>query len=441
MTGTDEEFDQALTNAKYENGSLRATTNYLGQTALHLGVVMPKRLEKLLQAGIDPDAVDYGGSTPLMYAACYGKSNSVLRLIEYGAKPGLVDQRNRRVFLDYAIRRKHLHVIVDLVQFLRNCYRSPDAMFVLDRCLCYHFSRNPDGWDISVSKRLFELGADPDVRCGGSSLMHLAKSESEVRMLLDAGFTAVNRRDGDGVMPFMSIMSLFDHESADRLLSQGACVNSQDSVGWTALHHTIGGRSSGPNLLYMPGIEEDKSWRFGRRAQMISCLHLSLRHGADFSLHDNCKCPCSSNGCSATTIALHQTSAGVHSLYLRSTLSGFLIDFFCAFQNRNEANLKLILDDVVRYQAFCRSEVEHSCCRGKSHDDFDITDLSHRSCNKGKACDVAYANFNGRLNGNSNDGSSMNDRIIKELAHFYHDLESCSLETCEAAISQGRKVS
>ncbi|KAF2719030.1 hypothetical protein K431DRAFT_305472 [Polychaeton citri CBS 116435] len=95
LGATTGDFEAAITSTY--------NSNALGQSALHLAVIFPDRLLRLLQAGWDPDLPDTKITTPLMYAASYGCSEAVIYLLEHGADPSIRDNRNQRNFWDYAI--------------------------------------------------------------------------------------------------------------------------------------------------------------------------------------------------------------------------------------------------------------------------------------------------------------------------------------------------
>ncbi|KAI6915213.1 hypothetical protein KC318_g444 [Hortaea werneckii] len=220
LTGEDSEFESALRRAKAEGGFLRMLPNALGQTATHLAITSPRRLERLLQAGADPDCVDRGGLTPLMYAAAYGEQQSVLHLVGHQATWHLQERLYGRIFLDYAIRRRNLHVVESLVDWLRKAGDHCTASEVLDHCIAECMVQYNDHYDIAIPHRLFELGADVD--------------------------TIVNRsfhiRDDSGKTALMQVAHLVDSKTLINFASkeQGAEFNAQDAKGKTALHHLLG---------------------------------------------------------------------------------------------------------------------------------------------------------------------------------------------------------
>src|ERR1700722_2976603 len=78
--------------------------NSLGQTAVHLAVIRPTELTRLLDAGAELNAQDCRGRNPLEYASVYGCVDSVIILLEAGARPTLEDRNGllHITFLKYA---------------------------------------------------------------------------------------------------------------------------------------------------------------------------------------------------------------------------------------------------------------------------------------------------------------------------------------------------
>ncbi|RMY25898.1 hypothetical protein D0867_00421 [Hortaea werneckii] len=268
LTGEDSEFESALCRAKAEGGFLRMLPNALGQTATHLAITSPRRLERLLRSGADPDCVDRGGLTPLMYAAAYGKQQSVLHLFGHQATWHLQERLYGRIFLDYAICRRNLHVIESLVDWLREAGDHGTASEVLDHCIAKCIVQYNDHYDISIPHRLFELGADVDTIVNRS------------------GFASPNIRDDSGKTPFMQVAHLVDSKTLITFASeeQGAEFNAQDAKGKTALHHLLGSS-------YVEGIYDncrtDKSLQLKRHRNMISCLNTLIQHGVSAARHQN----------------------------------------------------------------------------------------------------------------------------------------------------------
>jgi hypothetical protein len=69
LTGSDQEFEKALEVWVARKQRKPLPVNILGQSAVHLAVLSPLRLERLLQSGMDPDTEDGKKNTPINYSA------------------------------------------------------------------------------------------------------------------------------------------------------------------------------------------------------------------------------------------------------------------------------------------------------------------------------------------------------------------------------------
>ncbi|RMY39927.1 hypothetical protein D0866_01610 [Hortaea werneckii] len=372
LTGEDSEFESALCRAKAEGGFLRMLPNALGQTATHLAITSPRRLERLLRSGADPDCVDRGGLTPLMYAAAYGKQQSVLHLFGHQATWHLQERLYGRIFLDYAICRRNLHVIESLVDWLREAGDHGTASEVLDHCIAKCIVQYNDHYDISIPHRLFELGADVDTIVNRCTLMHFAKTSVMSQRIMEAGFASPNIRDDSGKTPFMQVAHLVDSKTLITFASeeQGAEFNAQDAKGKTALHHLLGSS-------YVEGIYDncrtDKSLQLKRHRNMISCLNTLIQHGVSVSTADNCVCACSEDGCTALTFALNRLH---HSVTFGNIDCAIVIDLFQAARHQNDSDdVSKWSSAIRRYHAFEERGLMHTCCRAR---DSNATILSCR---------------------------------------------------------------
>lgn len=426
MTDDTPEFEKALHHEIENGGTKQSTFNALGQTALHLAIFKPDRLEKLLQAGMDPDAVDKGKSTPLMYAACYGQLDSVICLLQHGANPCLVDSRNRRLFMDYAILRKEIHVIEGLVSWLRSEGCSKETVAILDRCMSFYFGSGCHNSDLDnkALKSLLALGADVDVLNGNSTMLHEATSDMEARMILKAGFSRVSFCDEDGVTPLMKVASRCDLDSIKELLKRGSTVESQDKFGRATLHHLMQAWSffsfAGPSY-----VEDDES--FGRAVRAFACIHQIIRSGGLVGCRDHCQCACSPQGCSAVTVALHQTTKHIGHAHGYDRISGMLVDLMCILQNRATLSLEIFHADVRRYRRFIESGLEHTCCFRKIDFYSSLKDNTHVDYSRHAAFNTAFDLDNAKSTNSHMD-------IIRELSELFIVIEERCLKQYEAAL-------
>ncbi|GIZ46847.1 hypothetical protein CKM354_000995600 [Cercospora kikuchii] len=364
LTENDAEFERAI-DCALRGEALRTLPNALGQTAVHLAVLSPSRLTMLLEAGVDPDCIDGGGSTPLMYAACYGASASAIVLLEHGADPSVKDRRNGRYFIDYAVRRRHLKFIEDVSVWLRAETGAAEAQNLLDRCLAFWFINTDDPSDTCVEKRLLGLGANANVLLWDQlTLMQLAKSENQTQLLKASGFTAINSRDKKGRTPLMNVASLFDFDTLSWMTGPehkadvAACAHD----GHTVMHYLF----SSPRLHNWAVKDGEQAWHFTQRANMVSSLSVLLDRGASAFTTDNCDCACSDAGCTALTFALHKLK------YLREwrsyqTSTGPMIELLALLARRiSQQDLAMCCRAIQRFRDFEMHGYTHTCCRGQT---------------------------------------------------------------------------
>lgn len=356
LTGSDDEFEKAT--HIWAAGDGVAYCNAFGQSALHLAVVSPTRLWKLLELGADPNAIDRSGTTPLMYAATYGQFESVLALIEHGSCMDVQDTRNRRCFSDYALLYGHLGLIERLVDWLRQQDGSEIALYVLDRCIGWTLTQSSLWSDSEALDRLLTLG-DSDVMIGSRTSMHLARNVEDARRVLRHGFTAVEPVDNNGETAVMRVARFLDPRLLRALLdlekAEDLSIDRRDLTGWTALMHI---------MIHMN--KSDCSWTHeyqqSTRASAISCLNILLSRGADFTVTDGCSCPCSPDGCSALSIALHQAIESLSPYHRSESISQTPVDFAIAVQTSMGKHPQLAADTTKTFVDFLETGKLHTCC-------------------------------------------------------------------------------
>jgi len=391
-------FQQALDKAKRPI----VERNFLGQSPTHLAVCMPRRLRMLLEAGCEPNDIDNGGRTPLMYAACYGQLESVLLLLQHDARLGTVHGRSRRDFIYYAILRNETHVIEGVVRFLRNEGYGQVAAAVLDNAVCDlimlgRHSSDLNGRDL---ERLFAMGANADMVLNGSTLLHHAISSTAMRIILRYDFTSVNVADKDGITPLMKHAILGEPAIVSRLLQDGAGPNARDHNGWTAMHHLM------QTAPYNPDFGQQ--WAEGR-AEFVGSMHLLLQYGNDVSIRDRCVCECAAGGCSPVTFALHRIADQYG--FGHSSVPSF--DLLCAIQHRRPEYEEQYRRELTQFRTYLESGAEHTCCRGRL-DDFDhrLRDVGVSHLDMPSVC--------------PRPSHQHPDTLITEMAKFYYALESRS---------------
>ena len=415
--------------------------NILGQSIVHFAVLYPRRLEALLEAGMDYNTVDKEGSTPLMYAAAYGLSESVVILLKFGASQYIQDARNNRLYLDYAVRRNHQHVILDAVRYVREQGCREVALAMLDRCAHYHLVNGIHRWMSNMLKVLFAEGADPDSITDPTDFgtaMHLVQNQHEAHAILAAPseFTNVNETDRNGLSPLMIVVgsaSVISSHIVNTLIDRGASINHQDHDGWTALMHLAAGCRVYTNRTD-PGEHER---RMGEMSRFVACVNLLLKKSANATIRDHCQCPCSAQqGCSLITIALHGVFRNIARWGANPKLSTFIIDVLSCMCLFEKESMDTICEDIHCFTVFEKSGHEHSCCRGKRYKE--RSSLSnYRDTNEyllNEKCSEACVDTEFRLH---TDGSvDMIEGVGAALAQSYTEAEAASHRRHEEALKR-----
>ena len=365
LFGSEEEFDRALrTWIANDSGDL---VNAFNQSAVHLAIHSPSRLKRVLHAGMDPDAMDRGGTTPLMYAAAYGRLDSVITLLQHAKRPDYRDELNHRCFVHYAIRFKHIDLIKGLVSWLRDRGNAEEALWVLDcsvNCYIIWAAESCLHYDIPMLETLFEMGGDPDVLDrDNNTAMHLVNDAEHAKVLLKHNFTAAGVQNKDGKTVLMHTTRFFNPGLTEQLLylqsDAGISIDQRDSSHWSAMLHLVGrGRH---RFSRRCDTTED---RFQHKTNDIGCMNLLLRHEADVLLTDACGCPCSPSGCSAMSIALHHALEGTRPVSHNNNLDTLPIDLaievvILAF---SVDRLRQLAGIVAAFSDFIQSGKKHSCC-------------------------------------------------------------------------------
>ena len=101
----------------YAGANLRATTRLGGYAPLHLSAESgaAAALQKLLEAGADPNTPAAGGTTPLMLAAASGNVAIVTRLLDKGADPNAKESAHGQTALMFAAARDRAEVVTLLL--------------------------------------------------------------------------------------------------------------------------------------------------------------------------------------------------------------------------------------------------------------------------------------------------------------------------------------
>ncbi|KAI8956746.1 ankyrin [Daldinia sp. FL1419] len=236
---------------------------------------LPDAVSELLSTGVDADVEDCLQTTPLMYATQEGHPDIVRILLQAGAHPGRICQRNRTVLHRACLRptSQHIDIIKQIVlsdkdvsinAFDQN-YDSRTALMhtILAGCkesVKLLLTRNDIDVGLQRPTKLRHNALVIAVKCGyreivetllddgrapiesmissGHTALSIAATEgypSIVELLLDRGADP-NARDAYGGTPLMRAIDLNRLDIVRILIQRGVDYNCKDSLGRGMLH-------------------------------------------------------------------------------------------------------------------------------------------------------------------------------------------------------------
>lgn len=332
--------------------------NFLQQNALHVSINKPKILEILLSHGFTEivDSGDRDDTTPLMYAAAYGETKSVIALLRAGGNPCLLSNRQ---YLYFALKRGHFHLI-ESVYFYTKEGDPEAAQLVLDIALHeYVWGKMRKFTDRYSShlRRLLELGARPKWISGkGNTIFHAIDYADEASLLLEFCSPPINCQNAIGHTPLMVLSWLLDIDLVRRLLLAGVPINTQDNSGRTVLEHLYQANRSRCTCYYC--------FDHCRQMKWVSTFQIAfdlLRAGADFGSPDCCTCSCSFQGCTALKSFLpniHSQIGKKHNL----DWALWIVELFLLLRGLHKNGLLTLIKSLTRRQRFDEIGLTHTCC-------------------------------------------------------------------------------
>lgn len=279
--------------------------NFLQQSSLHMAVGHTLLLKRLIDFLGDESAInakDRWEFTPLMYAAASGYTESVVMLISKGANLFAVD-RQRRTFLTLAIARGHWELLMAGLNAIRLDYDHRSYQVWVRHALEQSISRSLFSVDKETRRKYVVqliLQCDDvnfptfDFHTGAAdkTLMSCADTIEEAMALVRQGFTAFNRTNDLGQLPIHSL--IYNLEQVKLCLDHGTDVNHVDKNGDTL-------------ILTLLSALSCSDWR---TPSIMRALALCMERGAAYSAVDKCRCPCSPNGCSSSSVFSHAFDRG-----------------------------------------------------------------------------------------------------------------------------------
>uniref|UniRef100_A0AAQ5ZXV6 Poly [ADP-ribose] polymerase n=1 Tax=Amphiprion ocellaris TaxID=80972 RepID=A0AAQ5ZXV6_AMPOC len=222
-------------------------------TPLHFAAGFGRKdvVEHLLQTGANVHARDDGGLIPLHNACSFGHAEVVSLLLCQGADPNARDNWNYTPLHEAAIKGK-IDVCIVLLQHgadpnIRNTdgksaldLADPSAKAVLTgQSLSFQLYNYRSGNEEKLMALLTPLNVNCHASDGRKSTpLHLAAGYNRVRivqLLLQHG-ADVHAKDKGGLVPLHNACSYGHFEVTELLLKHGACVNAMDLWQFTPLH-------------------------------------------------------------------------------------------------------------------------------------------------------------------------------------------------------------
>jgi ankyrin repeat protein len=328
--------------------------NFLGQTPIHLAISDSRLLVALINAGHDLDATDNYGITPLMYAAAANQEECLIALLEAGANPNLRDTRYRRTFIQYAAIREHWNLILKTLRWIEAAAGKEIVESWAQYATILYYVVHPDYLkkrEVSFQQLLAKCGSANftfdyrDKELQNTSLLHYVRSVKDVEVLLEHGFTLVNHVNSTGQHALMSVA--LDQREPDvvrRLLDAGAGINLKDNLHNTTLYYV---------LDKLQTAHENTS------LTTMDILRILLANGADVLCRDNCRCPCSPNGCLPSALLKHSVCES----FLSPRVPVWSLEWLSLVlehRGTNEAKTTLLL--FIRKAKFDEMDMTHVCC-------------------------------------------------------------------------------
>lgn len=277
--------------------------NVLGQSAIHLAIATPTILSLLLEAGANVDVQDRCKRNPLEYAAIYGYTESVMLLLKAGAYPLCHDEKYSQhiVFLNHAQKWGHWDLITRAFSFFTASPYYSDE-FLKDELNYLITNHANSGYNLKAKglECLLKLGANPNL-------------------------------------------------ILDRDPKLGSNANHQNLQGHSALH-----------ILTFKMQQQFFSHLSERPDEITKAIVEAatlLHKGADPIIHDNCRCPCSRNGCSASTVLSVSGNSNLQE-------DVWSLEWLLMLREYKDADtIQEALLDLVQAKQFERLGITHICCR------------------------------------------------------------------------------
>ncbi|KAH6974327.1 hypothetical protein BKA56DRAFT_645492 [Ilyonectria sp. MPI-CAGE-AT-0026] len=322
-------------------------------TPLHLAIANLQYLRILIQAGYELDARDNYGITPLMYAAATNKEEAVMALVDAGSNLSARDTQWKRTFMCYAALRQHWKLILNVLNRIEDHAGKRAAESWAEFATYLFLAVYPDilgSSDVSLDQLLAKCGTvnliyDVSEDQKNNCLLHDARSPTDFEALLGNGFKLVNHVNSAGQHPAMVAANRCNSALVSRLLAHGTDINLKDIFHKTSLCYVLRQlETSSPGHSLSIAVDT---------------LRVLLTNDADVLSRDNCRCPCSPQGCLPSAMlnystyqVLRCTRVPIWPLEWLSLVS----------EHRGDDEAKTILQSFIRRAKHAEMGMTHVCC-------------------------------------------------------------------------------
>lgn len=367
--------------------------NILGQTPLHLAVLWPYGVARLLEAGADVNAMDNHSLTPMLYASIWYYMEAVQQLLDAGsALRSHIHQGHSgsvRSALEFALTKGayRTDIIETLIEALsarrKRLLELATELLSVQTIVDLHIShgrlldeRTSDVYDAltAISPALPAALQSHPRELG--TVYHMKELNPEVAdRLFDTGFRDIEGYNARGLTPIMALEFefLFKHPNLTLFswfVSKGASLLTlQRNEKWSALHFIAAQFGAICSCHWCNDASDPPSAIQGRSINGISyAIKQCGGPAVVLRTSDHCSCACSTSGCTMIISALK-----AFSLYAKQskpdepciwTADSYVmyVDFWMSLVAIEPILREEMIKDILRLVLFEKLCLSHTCC-------------------------------------------------------------------------------
>lgn len=359
----------AVQNIMNRDSGLAATEkNFLGQSALHLGVINQEMIRSLISMAFGPnksvDIPDNHGITPLIYAAAYGQLESTKALLQAGADAWLPDRLRCLSMWHCAMFCNEPGFVEEIIKFCDSTIHPNRTMSARDFCCWLRVINRPAAWQdpkgVTLSWIVNSGLISEHITALGNTILHLCNNPDEAQILLGRSWTTINNQNKRGHTALMIFARFRNPHILQLALTRSSDISPVDDYGMNALHHL----NDQFRFRSHPSHHCD-SW-----TMWMNSVIVLISEGIDVSQVDECTCPCTSLGCSPIRSFFWNDSGSKSSLKWLLGQIPWLLELALRLRLRSFEDLKIATVDCYRLLRFYESGLIHTCALHQEHHSF-----------------------------------------------------------------------